>query len=105
MSKGKYTLEPAKIYSRCSLAQHMGLNDRAMRAKIREQRRAGVPIVALKDGGYKIADTDAEKRELLNMYRSRALDELTTYSRLMKTMQIDGQLSVAEMIERLEEKA
>lgn len=102
MSKKNFALEPARVYSRSSLAQHMGLNDRAMRAMVRAQRREGIPIVAVRGGGYKLAENDVEKRELLNMYRSRALDELTTYSKLMKTMQIDGQVTVAELIDRLE---
>ena len=61
---------------------------------IREQRRQGVPIVALKDGGYKLAETEEEKQALLAMYRKRALDELDTCSRLAKAMQVDGQMEM-----------
>ena len=80
----------------------MGLDDRSMRAQIRAQRRAGVPIVALKDGGYKLAETPEEKAQLLNMYRTRALDELTTYSKLLKAMQCDGQITVEELMAEVE---
>lgn len=54
-----------------------------------------MPIVALKDGGYRLAETDEDKKALLDMYRKRALDELTTYSMLAKAMQVDGQMEVA----------
>lgn len=53
-------------------------------------RRQGVPIVALPDGGYNLAETDEEKKMLLAMYRKRALDELGTYRRLAKSMQVAG---------------
>lgn len=97
MSKA-FQLEPSRIYRRQWLATLMGLDDRTMRATIREQRRAGVPIVALREGGYKLAETPEEKAQLLNMYRTRALDELTTYSRLLKAMQCDGQITVEELM-------
>ncbi len=98
MSAPKFELEPSTVYSRARLAQLMGTDDRAMRDSVRRRRREGIPIVAVRGGGYKIAETDAEKRELLNMYRSRALDELTTYSRLCRSMQIDGQTAVDEIV-------
>lgn len=101
MSKA-FQLEPSRIYRRQWLATLMGLDDRAMRATIREQRRAGVPIVALREGGYKLAETPEEKAQLLNMYRKRALDELTTYSKLLKSMQVEGQIHVDELISALE---
>lgn len=97
----RFEMEPATVYSRTRLAQLMGLDDRAMRDSVRRRRREGVPIVAVRGGGYKIAETDAEKRELLNMYRSRALDELTTYSRLCRSMQIDGQTAVDEIVREI----
>ena len=79
------------IYSRANLAALLGVPDRQMRRVIREQRRQGVPIVAMPEGGYKLAETEAEKKRLLAMYRVRALDELATYSMLAKAMQVDGQ--------------
>lgn len=97
----KFKLEPETVYSRARLAQLMGTDDRSMRASVRARRREGIPIVAVRGGGYKIAETDEEKRELLNMYRSRALDELTTYSRLCRSMQIDGQTAVAEIVREI----
>lgn len=50
--------------------------------------------MALKDGGYKLAETDEEKKMLLAMYRKRALDELGTYRRLARAMQVDGQMEM-----------
>ncbi len=97
-----FELKPSTVYGRKHLASLMGLDDRSMRAQIRAQRRAGVPIVALKDGGYKLAETPEEKAQLLNMYRTRALDELTTYSRLLKAMQCDGQITVEELMTEVE---
>ena len=51
--------------------------------------------MALPDGGYKLAETDEEKKMLLAMYRKRALDELDTYRLLAKSMQVDGKMEVA----------
>ena len=82
-------------YTRQNLQALTGMPDRANRQMIRAQRRQGVPIVALPDGGYKLAETDEEKKMLLAMYRKRALDELGTYHRLAKAMQVDGQMEVA----------
>ena len=82
-------------YTRKNLEALTGMTDRANRHMIRAQRRQGVPIVALKNGGYRLAETDEDKKALLDMYRKRALDELTTYSRLAKAMQVDGQMEVA----------
>ena len=56
--------------------------DRANRHMIRAQRRQGVPIVALKDGGYRLAETDEDKKALLDMYRKRALDERLPWAHL-----------------------
>lgn len=39
------------------------------------------------------------------MYRKRALDELTTYYKLMKTLQVDGQITVDELMKKVEEAA
>nr|DAH28299.1 MAG TPA: hypothetical protein [Caudoviricetes sp.] len=86
---------PGITYTRKNLEALTGMPDRANRHMIRAQRRQGVPIVALPDGGYKLAETDEEKKMLLAMYRKRALDELGTYHRLAKAMQVDGQMEVA----------
>lgn len=90
----KFEMLPGVTYSRANLAALMGVPDRQMRRVIREQRRKGVPIVAMPDGGYKLAETEEEKQALLAMYRKRALDELDTCSRLAKAMQVDGQMEL-----------
>lgn len=81
-------------YTRKNLEALTGMPDRENRRMIREQRRQGVPIVAMKDGGYKLAETEEEKQALLSMYRKRALDELGTYRRLARAMQVDGQMEM-----------
>lgn len=92
---------PGITYTRKNLEELTGMPDRENRRMIRAQRRRGVPIVALPDGGYKLAETDEEKKMLLAMYRKRALDELDTYSILAKAMQVDGQMTVEELLEGL----
>lgn len=87
-------------YTRQNLEALTGMPDRANRQMIRAQRRQGVPIVALPDGGYRLAETDDDKKMLLDMYRKRALDELETYSLLAKAMQVDGQVTVEELLEK-----
>lgn len=52
-------------YTRKNLEALTGMPDRENRRMIREQRRQGVPIVAMKDGGYKLAETEEEKQALL----------------------------------------
>ena len=89
-------------FTRSQLSRIANKDDRTVRENIRLLRRAGVPIVALKDGGYKLAETPEAKAQLLNMYRTRALDELTTYSRLLKAMQCDGQITVEELMTEVE---
>ncbi len=91
---------PGITYTRKNLEALTGMPDRANRHMIRAQRRQGVPIVALPDGGYKLAETDEEKKMLLAMYRKRALDELATYSMLAKAMQVPGQMTVEELLEK-----
>lgn len=86
---------PGITYTRKNLEALTGMPDRENRRMIRAQRRQGVPIVALKDGGYKMAETEEEKQALLSMYLKRALDELGTYRRLARAMQVDGQMEVA----------
>ena len=90
-----WAMAPGVTYTRKNLEALTGMPDRENRRMIRAQRRQGVPIVALPDGGYKLAETDEEKKMLLAMYRKRALDELVTYSMLAKAMQVDGQMEVA----------
>lgn len=92
---------PGITYTRKNLEALTGMPDRANRHVIRAQRRQGVPIVALPDGGYKLAETDEEKKMLLAMYRKRALDELATYSMLAKAMQVPGQMTVEELLDGL----
>lgn len=99
-----FRLDAGRVYSRINLSSILGTDDRTMRAWIRVQRRAGVPIVPMQGGGYKIAETDDELQELLNLYRKRALDELTTYSRLRKNIQLHGQLSIDALIGMLKEE-
>lgn len=84
--------------SRREIAAATGMNDRSVRNTIRRLRRAGVPVMALRSGGYKLAETDAEKLELLNMYRGRAMDELITYGRLCRSLQVDGQISLERLL-------
>lgn len=92
---GHFEMIPGITYTRENLETLTGMPGRENRRMIRAQRRQGVPIVAMKDGGYKLAETEEEKQALLSMYRKRALDELATYSRLAKSMQVDGQMEVA----------
>lgn len=98
----KNLIEGGGTWNRIQLAFWTGLDDRTIRNEIRRLRREGVPIMALPDGGYKLAETDEEKKELLDMYRKRALDELTTYSHLMKSMQVAGQIAVDDFIRNME---
>ena len=85
---------PGITYTRKNLEALTGMPDRENRRMIREQRRQGVPIVAMKDGGYKLAETEEEKQALLSMYRMRAVDERGTYRRLARAMQVDGQMAM-----------
>lgn len=92
--KDIWVMAPGITYTRKNLEALTGMPDRENRRMIRAQRRQGVPIVALPYGGYKLAETDEEKKMLLAMYRKRALDELDTCSRLAKAMQVDGQMEM-----------
>lgn len=47
---------PGITYTRKNLEALTGMPDRANRHMIRAQRRQGVPIVALPEGGYKLAE-------------------------------------------------
>ena len=89
------------VRGRQELSEILGVPDRTVRNIIRRARRDGLPIMALPDGGYKIAQTNEEKQKLLRMYRGRAMDELRTYSALKKSLQLDGQISVADFTSTL----
>lgn len=91
------------IWTREELSLLTDMPDRSIRNMIREARRQGVPIMALPNGGYKLAQTSEEKQKLLHMYRGRAMDELITYSALSKTMQLDGQISVEDLLAEFKE--
>lgn len=91
------------VWTREELSIVTDLPDRSIRNMIRQARREGVPIMALPNGGYKLAQTQEEKQKLLHMYRGRAMDELCTYSALSKTMQLDGQISVEDMLAGMRE--
>ena len=95
----RVVFEDNNIRSREELVDIFNIPDRAVRKLIRQARRQGIPIMALPEGGYKLAQTNEEKQKLLHMYRGRAMDELVTYSALSKTLQLDGQMSVEEMLE------
>lgn len=58
---------PGITYTRENLETLTGMPDRENRRMIRAQRRQGVPIVALKDGGYRLAETDEDKKALLDI--------------------------------------
>ena len=94
--------DDGSVWTRQELALLTDMPDRAIRNMIREARRQGVPIMALPNGGYKLAQTNEEKQKLLHMYRGRAMDELITYSALSKTLQLDGQISVEDVLEGTE---
>ena len=70
---------PGITYTRKNLEALTGMPDRANRHMIRAQRRQGVPIVALPDGGYKLAETDEEKKMLLAMLP--VIEQATQYLR------------------------
>lgn len=90
----RVVFEDDRVRSRSELVDIFNLPDRQVRNLIRKARRQGIPIMALPDGGYKLAQTDEEKQKLLRMYRGRAMDELATYSALSKAMQIEGQMGI-----------
>jgi biotin operon repressor len=83
------------VWTRERLAAVLATNDRNMREKIRAARKKGVPVMALPGGGYKLAETDAEKRQLLHLYMGRAMDELETYNKLVKGMRLEGQMCMS----------
>ena len=98
-------LLPGEICSRSELALRMGLTDREMRRRVRDLRRSGVPILAVKKGGYKLAQTPQEWDALIAMYIHRGLDELETAAMLRDQMEktVCGQMSVEELSEVLAE--
>lgn len=82
--------KPGVVISHEALSAKLQVTDRTARNMIRDARKQGIPIVPV----HKIAESDSEKRELLELYRGRALDELHTYSMLYKAIQIEGQTSL-----------
>lgn len=95
-------LNEGAVLTRQELSALTGMDDRTVRDKIRRLRRSGVPIMAMKNGGYKIAKTDAEMHELLMQYRKRAMDELVTYSKLRKLTQAAGQITCEDIAREAE---
>lgn len=57
--------------SRADLVAYTGMPDRSVRRLISAARAAGHPIVGNPDGGYYMAETEADVRLLLNELRSR----------------------------------
>ena len=92
---------PGMVVSRRALSFLLDRDDRSCRNMIRDARKRGIPIVP-SEGGYKLAESEEEKRELLAMYKGRALDELHTYNALCRALQLEGQISVEEMLEAVE---
>lgn len=97
-----FEFQAGVVYSREALAALMGTTDRCVRENIRALRRRGVPIVALRDGGYKLAETAEEKISLINMYESRIIDEAGTLRRLRRAMQVDGQTKMERRMKAYE---
>ena len=91
---------PGRVLDRSALTAITGKRDRTVRREIREMRRAGVPILPTAKG-YKLAETDAEKAQLLYLYRKRAMDELATYAALRRSFQAEGQQTLDELIEKV----
>lgn len=83
--------------TRAQLQALWDMPDRSVRRRITELRRAGEPIVACPEGGYKLAETAEERRMLLGQYWARIKDQLYTVRKLEKLMQCDGQISVEDM--------
>ena len=72
------TLDRGRIYARKELSGILSLSDKKMREIIRQERKRGVPILALKTGGYKLAQNRREWEQLINDYIHRGRDELHT---------------------------
>lgn len=75
-------------FSRSQLSRIANKDDRTVRENIRLLRRAGVPIVALKDGGYKMAETPEVNTEGLcvhePVYEQRAAERVSVFQRLSR---------------------
>ena len=61
----RVVFEDNNIRSREELVDIFNIPDRSVRNLIREARRQGIPIMALPNGGYKLAQTNEEKQKLL----------------------------------------
>lgn len=70
--------------SRQSLVQCTGLSDRVVRAYISEARARGQAIVGDPEGGYYIAETDADMRILLGELMSRMKKLYSCYKAVEK---------------------
>ncbi len=93
-----FTGKDNRVWSRKRLAQTLGTTDRKMRMQIQAARREGIPIMALPEGGYKLAETPDEKRQLLHMHLGRALDLLKTYRALKESMTDERQITIDEAL-------
>ncbi len=89
-------------WTRDELVFNSGKDDRSVRDEIRTLRRKGFPVLGLPGGGYKLAATDFEKSEMLHQIKGRALDLLKTYALLERTMDVDGQITLDELLGALE---
>lgn len=83
------------VWTREVLANALAVNDREIRRMVQQARKNGVPIVSMPTGGYKLAETEAEKKQLLHLYMGRAMDELETYNKLVKGMKLEGQMCMS----------
>jgi len=93
-----FTAKDNRVWTRERLAKTLGTTDRRMREQIQAARREGIPIMALPEGGYKLAETPDEKRQLLHMHLGRALDLLKTYRALKESMTDERQITIDEAL-------
>lgn len=96
MERIKELFKDGRIWTRRSLAKELEVSDRAARKMIQQARRQGVPIVALKGGGYKRAETPEEKTQLLQMYLTRATNEFKTYHLIRQSIHHPRQMRLEE---------
>lgn len=98
-------LENGGTWTRSQLAELTHRPDRYVRLEIRRLRREGMPIMSIKRGGYKLASTPEEQEEMLHQLKGRALDLLRTHSIMSNALQVDGQISLQELLDALEATA
>ena len=94
MERIKELFKDGRIWTRRRLAKELEITDRQVRRMIQRARRQGVPIVALLGGGYKWAETPEEKKQLLNMYLSRATNEFKTYHLIRQALYHPQQMRI-----------